>query len=101
MLPRVAVTVVVPGVKAVARPEVSIDSTPRGAVDQVAEMVMFFVVLLLYVPVAVYCKAPPMKIVTFGGVTAIDNSTGATPFPLKLTVCGLLAALSVMVSFPV
>ena len=46
---------------------------------QVTWLVMFWVLLSEYVPVAVNCCVPPAWIVGFAGVTAIEFSVGAGP----------------------
>jgi hypothetical protein len=51
--------------------------------------------------VAVNCCVVPGAIEEFAGVTAIDTSTGATPVPVRETVCGLLVALSAIESVAV
>jgi hypothetical protein len=49
----------------------------------------------------VYCCVDPAAIDAFAGVTASDTRLAAAPVPLKVTICGLLFALSVNVSVPV
>jgi hypothetical protein len=62
---------------AVANPVAEIVTSVVFEEDQVTIEVRFWVVLLLYVPVAVNCVSVPTGIVSFAGVTAIEFSTGA------------------------
>jgi hypothetical protein len=68
---------------------------------QVEEVVRFWVLPSLYVPVAVYCWVPPAEMDTEAGVTAIEERVAPTPVPLRLTVWGVFTALSVTVMVPV
>jgi hypothetical protein len=77
IVPEVAVIVVIPGVTLVAYPAAPIVAT-AGTVDaQVAVVVRFCVVPLLYVPVAVNCCVYPFATDAVPGVTAIEVNTAA------------------------
>jgi hypothetical protein len=78
-VPNVAVIVIGAAVvlNAVANPVAEIVTSVVFEEDQVTIEVRFWVVLLLYVPVAVNCVSVPTGIVSFAGVTAIEFSTGA------------------------
>ena len=88
--PRVAMMLVEPAATAWAWPCVPevllIVATPIEDELQVTELVRFFVVLSLYVPVAVNCCVLPEAIVGVAGVTVIETSA-ATPVPLSETLC--------------
>jgi hypothetical protein len=88
-VPNVAVIVIGAAVvlNAVANPVAEIVTSVVFEEDQVTIEVRFWVVLLLYVPVAVNCVSVPTGIVSFAGVTAIEFSTGA----VTVSVAGPLA----------
>jgi hypothetical protein len=67
---------------------------------QVAVLVRFCVVPLLYVPVAVNCCVWPAATDGAAGVTAIETRAGAVPVPLSATSCGLEPPLSTTVRVP-
>ena len=76
-LPIVAVMLLVPLPTGVANPAAEIVATVVVCEAQVTWLVKSFVVLLLYVPVAVNCcVAVRLVIVGFAGVTAIEFSVG-------------------------
>jgi hypothetical protein len=75
-VPEVAVIVVLPGITLVASPLLTVAIVAAEDV-QVAVLVRFCVVPLLYVPVAVNCCFSPAGIDGDAGVTAIDVSTAA------------------------
>jgi hypothetical protein len=60
-----------------------------------------YVVPPLNVPVASNCCVAPATTDGFVGVTAIESKPAVDPVPERLTVCGLLLPLSVMVKVPV
>ncbi len=76
IVPEVAVIVVLPGITLVASPLLTVAIVAAEDV-QVAVLVRFCVVPLLYVPVAVNCCFSPAGIDGDAGVTAIDVSTAA------------------------
>ena len=61
----------------VARPGLLIVATAVFVELHVAELVRFWVLLSLYVPVAAYCCVVPCWMEALAGVTAIDTNTGA------------------------
>lgn len=75
-VPEVAVIVVVPAATPVASPAVLIVATAAADELQVAELVRFWVLPSLKVPVAVNCWVAPLEIDGFAGVTAIELSVG-------------------------
>lgn len=81
LLPKVAVTVVVPRPMAVANPSepdaLLTETTDASAELQVACVVRSWVVLSEYVPVAVNCKVNPLATLWFAGVTEIELSVAA------------------------
>jgi hypothetical protein len=84
-LPSVAVISVVPTATPVASPVAApIEANAIADDFQVTLVVMFFVELSLYVPVAVNCTVFPMPTLGDGGVTAMDCSVAA----VALTVSG-------------
>ena len=105
--PSVAVISVVPTATPVASPVVA-TIVANGGFDeaQVTLLVMFFVELSLYVPVAVNCTVLPMPTVGEAGVTAIDcnvaveavtvkGSLGLTMLPCVAVICVVPAATPV------
>jgi len=70
--PLVAVIVVVPAATAVASPDAFMVATAVFEDDHVTWLVMFWVLLSEYVPVAVNCWVAPATIEGFAGVTAIE-----------------------------
>jgi len=70
--PDVALIVLVPIATPVAKPPVAMVAVAVVPDAQVTEAVTFFVLLSLYVPVAVNCCVRPLAIDGFAGVTAID-----------------------------
>jgi hypothetical protein len=91
-LPCVAVICVVPAATAVANP-VAVPIVAKAVFDdfQVTLVVMFFVELSLYVPVAVNCWVFPATIEGEAGVTAIDCNV--TPVAVTVRVAALLVML--------
>jgi len=103
----VAVISVVPTATPVASPVVA-TIVANGGFDeaQVTLLVMFFVELSLYVPVAVNCIVFPMPTVGDAGVTAMDcnvtepavtvrGSLGLTMLPCVAVICVVPAATPV------
>src|SRR5580765_4337287 len=80
IVPEVALIVVVPVATPVARPWVPlvllIVATPVSDEAHVTDVVRFWVLPSLKVPVAVNCWVPLMPIEGFGGVTANDCNVG-------------------------
>ena len=74
ILPEVAVIVVLPAARAVAKPVLLIVATVVLLEAQVAELVMSLVVPFENVAVAVNCCVRPDASVVFAGVTAIELS---------------------------
>ena len=74
---RVALMVLLPVLFAVAKPPVAMVATPVVADAQVTKPVRFWVLLSLYVPVAVNCSVRPLAIEGFAGVTAMDCRVAA------------------------
>ena len=68
---------VVPAATEVANPDAAIVAALWLLDDQVEMDVMSFVLLSVYVPVAVNCKFSPRAIVGSTGVTAMDTSLAA------------------------
>ena len=81
-VPEVAVTLVEPGPTALASPLAAMVATPLVAEAQVTLLVIFWVLLSLYVPVAVSWSVPPTTTEDAAAVTAIDVSVGA-PFTVS------------------
>ena len=78
-VPLVAVMVVLPAAKAVARPELLTVATDVFDELHVTVVVRFCVLPSLYVPVAVNCANLPCGTVALLGVTAIEtNEAGLT-----------------------
>ncbi|HZW93196.1 MAG TPA: hypothetical protein VFF64_09615, partial [Candidatus Eremiobacteraceae bacterium] len=100
IVPDLAVMVALPGATAVASPALLIVATAAFDEVQVAVLVRFCVVPLLYVPVAVNCCVYPAATEGVAGVTAIETRIGAVPVPLKATDCGLEVPLSTTVRLP-
>jgi hypothetical protein len=72
--PEVAVMLLVPAATAVARPDVPMVATEDVTEAQLAVAVRSFVVLSLYVPVALNCCVAPAVIDGLDGVTAMETS---------------------------
>ena len=77
MEPEVAWIVVLPVATPAARPALVIVATAVFAEAHVAELVRFWVLASLYVPVAVNCCVAPTAIEALAGVTATDTKAGA------------------------
>ena len=75
--PNVALMVLVPIAAAVAKPPLAMVAVAVVPDAQVTEAVTFFVLLSVYVPVAVNCCVRPLAIDGLAGVTAMDCSVAA------------------------
>src|SRR5690349_10780494 len=76
-VPERAPTVVVPTLVPVASPPLEMVATPGDEELHVTVLVRFWVLLSVYVPVAVNCWFVPDEIDGFAGVTAIDTKVAA------------------------
>src|SRR5258708_31528117 len=94
-----AVTVTVPVATPVATPPLTVATDVLDEL-QFASAVMSFVVLSLYVPVAVNGVLWFTTVVAVGGESMIDVST-ATPVPVSVAVCGPPTAPSLISNCPV
>src|SRR5947207_723938 len=91
---------VVPDASPEASPGELTLATPELVDVQLTKAVIFEVMPPLNVPVAMNCCCTPVLSATDAGVTAIADSPASVPVPLRGSVCGELAALSVMVRTP-
>ena len=101
IVPDEACMKVVPDASPEASPAELTLATPELVDFQVTKAVMFEVIPPLNVPIAVNCCCIPVLMAAEAGVTAIADSPVSVPVPLRGTVCGELAALSVTVRMPV
>ena len=93
MLPEVALIVVLPCLRAVARPADVIVATLVVDELQVTELVRFWVLPSVYLPVAVYCTLVPIFTVWLAGVTAIDTRAAGPTVKVVLPVTPAEVAL--------
>ena len=99
MEPEVAVMVVVPVPALVAKPwvPVALLTVATGVLEELhcTELVRFWVLPSLKVPVAANCCLVPNAIEGLAGVTAIEfRTTPVEPVPVRDTLCGLAPPLS-------
>lgn len=86
--------VVLPGVIAVATPELLIVAAALFVEDHIAEPVRFCELPLLYVPIAVYCNMVPLAIAVFAGVMFIEVRTGVVTIrPVELATEFIVAPI--------
>jgi hypothetical protein len=99
--PEFAVILVLPALIPVAMPVASIVATASEPEPHVTLLVMSFVLLSLYVPVAVNCCIVPFAIVALDGVTAMESSVGAeTVVTVKAAFPLIDPDVAVMVAVP-
>jgi hypothetical protein len=95
-VPLVAVMVLVPPATPVANPPVEIVAVAVVPDDQVTDELRSFVVLSLYVPVAVNCCVAPTVMEGFLGVTAMELSVAACFPPLHPAITRINTANNVI-----
>ena len=95
---RVAVMVVVPGIRVVAKPPAAIVATELSELVQVAVVVISAVEASEYVPVAVNCWVLPAATDGAAGVTAIETSSA--PVTVKVVLPLMSPKVAVMVVVP-
>jgi len=100
IVPDAAFIVAVPSATLVANPSLLTVAIVVADDVQVAVVVRFCVVPLLYVPVAVNCCVYPFATDAVPGVTAIETREGAVPVPVSVTCCGLDPPVSATVRVP-
>src|SRR5438046_3782384 len=93
MLPEVALIVVLPCLRAVARPTDVIVATLVVDEVQVTELVRFWLLPSVYLPVAVYCTLVAIFTVWLAGVTVIDTRDAGPTVKVVLPVTPAEVAL--------
>jgi hypothetical protein len=98
IVPEAAVIVVVPSATVVAKPLVLIVAIDVAEEVQVAVFVRFWVVPLLYVPVALYCCVLPAATEAVEGATEIEVKTAAVTVSVAVPL--ILLNVAVIVDVP-
>ena len=99
--PDVALMVVVPGWKLVARPPPAMLAIPVADEVQVAELVKSCVVPLLKFPVVANCWLNPAATAAPAGVIVIEVNCTGTPMPDNFTFSGVWLESSSILRVPV